>query len=262
MKFDPRKIEAPATKPRLEMGNEAEIHRSPATAGRRWIKRPSTPSLITFVIAVAVGFLIVGQFFSTNQVKEITAPDQQNNLALEVSILSDSNTTLRQEVDNLEQKQRNYQEALLYRLPGTDVLQASLNQDKKVSGLQELSGAGVALVIDGPILDVQLLDLLNTLRNIGVEGIAINGHRVTYKSTIRPQGLQITLDGQVLTPPYRFEAVGDAELLVSSLQREGGILEQIKQVFPDVSVGATKKADVVLPAYPDKISFRYARAVE
>lgn len=231
-------------------------------AGRRWIKRPSTPSLVTFVIAVAAGFLLVGQFFSTNQVKEITAPDQQNNLALEVSILSDSNTTLRQEVANLEQKQRDYQEALLYRLPGTDVLQASLNQYKKVSGLQELSGPGVSLVIAGPILDVQLLDLLNTLRNIGIEGIAINGNRVIYKSAIRPQGLQITLDNQALTPPYRFEAVGDAELLVSSLEREGGILEQIKQVFPDASVTVTKKADVVLPAYRDPLTFRYARSVE
>lgn len=228
----------------------------------RKLKRPSTPSLITFVIAVVAGFLLVGQFFSTNRVKEITAPDQQNNLALEVSILSDSNATLRQEVANLEQKQRDYQEALLYRLPGTDVLQASLDQYQKVSGLQELSGPGITLMITGPILDVQLLDLLNTLRNIGIEGIAINGSRIIYKSAIRPQGLQITLDNQVLTPPYRFEAVGDAELLVSSLEREGGILEQIKQVFPDVEVAVTKKADVGLPAYRERIDFRYARAVE
>lgn len=228
----------------------------------RKLKRPSTPSLITFVIAVVAGFLIVGQFFSTNQVKEITAPDQQHNLALEVSILSDSNTTLRQEVAKLEQQQRDYQEALLYRLPGTDVLQASLNQYKKVAGFQELSGSGVSLVIDGPILDVQLLDLLNTLRNIGIEGVAINGNRIIYKSAIRPQGLQITLDNQVLVPPYRFEAVGDAELLVSSLEREGGILEQIKQVFPDVEVAVTKKADVVLPADRGEITFRYAQAVE
>ncbi len=228
----------------------------------RKIKRPSTPSLITFAIAIVAGFLLVGQFFSTNQVKEITDPDQQKNLALEVSILADSNTTLRQEVENLEQKQRDYQEALQYRLPGTDVLQASLDQYRKISGLEQVTGPGISLFVDGPILDVQLLDLLNTLRNIGIEGVALNGNRIVYRSAIMPQGLQIALDGTVLAPPYRFEAVGEADLLATALQREGGILEQIKQVFPEANVEVTKKADVTLPAYRDKIFFRYAQAAE
>lgn len=226
------------------------------------IKRPSTPSLITFAIAVVVGFLLVGQFFSTDKVKEITDPEIQNNLALEVSILADSNMSLRQEVSNLEQKQRDYQEALQYRLPGTEVLQSSLDQYRRISGLESITGSGVVLVVDGPILDVQLLDLLNTLRNIGIEGISLNGNRVIYRSTIMPQGLQIVLDGVILTPPYRFEAIGNADLLSSALQREGGILEQIKQVFPDVQVSVNKKTGIFLPAYRTDINFRYAQAIE
>ncbi len=228
----------------------------------RQIKRPSTPSLITFVIAIVAGFLIVGQLFSTDKVKEITDPDQQKNLGLEVSILAESNMSLRQEVSKLEQKQRDYQEALQYRLPGTDVLESSLAQYQKISGLESVSGPGVSLVVEGPVLDVQLLDLLNTLRNIGIEGVALNDNRVVYRSTIMPRGLQIALDGLILTPPYRFDAIGNADLLATSLQREGGILEQIKQVFPDAQVTVTKKADLTLPAYRGDLVFRQARAVE
>jgi uncharacterized protein YlxW (UPF0749 family) len=226
------------------------------------LTRPSRPSLVTFAIAVVVGFLLSAQFFSTKKVAEITDPDQQKNLALEVSILAESNDTLRAEVESLEQKAWDYDEALKYRLPGTEVLRASLVQYQEVSGLQELNGTGVSVVLDGPVLDVQLLDLLNTLRNIGMKGVALNGNRIVYDSVILPAGLQIALDNVVLVPPYRFDVVGDADLLAESLQRTGGILEQISQMFPEIKVSVTKKDSLTLPAYRDTMEFHYARTTE
>jgi len=225
------------------------------------IKRPSRPAFISFVLAVIVGLLLTAQFFTTKEVAEISDPDRQKNEALEVSILADSNNNLRQEVSSLRTQQREYEEALQFRLGGTEVLESTLLRYQEASGLSEISGAGVTVMIDGPILDVHLLDLLNNLRNIGVRGISLNGQRVIYKSFIAPDGLQIKLDGNLITPPYRFDAVGDPVLLAGSLEREGGLLEQLTQTFPEVEVAITKKDSLTLPAYKGQIEFEYARVV-
>ncbi len=223
------------------------------------IKKPSGPNLISFFLAILVGLLLTAQFFSTKKVEEITGPEIQENQALEVSILAESNANLRQEVNSLRVQQQEYNEALQFRLGGTEVLETTLMRYQDASGINELSGSGVTVMIDGPVLDVHLLDLLNNLRNIGVQGVALNGQRLIYKSAITPDGLQIKLDGNVITPPYRFDAVGDPDLLVTSLEREGGLLEQLIQTFPEVEVAITKKDNLTLPAYQNEITFEYAQ---
>ncbi|MFC1721632.1 DUF881 domain-containing protein [Patescibacteria group bacterium] len=226
------------------------------------LKKPSQPALISFILAIIVGFLLTTQFYSTKQVEEVTDPDLQKNQALEVSILSASNTDLRQEVTSLRVKQQEYDNVLSSRLGGSEALASSLATYQEVSGLGELTGSGVTVMIDGPVLDVHLLDLLNNLRNIGVQGVALNGERIVFDSSILPDKLQIRLNGEIVNPPYRFDAVGNADLLESSLLREGGLLEQLGQTFPEVEIDITKKDSLTLPAYRGIIRFDYARSVD
>ena len=227
------------------------------------INKPSRPVLMAFFIAILVGFLLSAQFFSTNKVKELTAPDVQESLALEVSILAESNDKLREEIQELQAQQVEYDEVLEYRVSSSEVLEDSLATYRLVSGLEEVSGAGATVTINGPVLDVHLLDLVNTLRNIGVDGIALNNQRVIYKSTILPDGLQVKLDDELITPPYRFQAVStDPDLLVSSLEREGGLLDQLIKTFPEVDVEINKKDNLTLPAYRGDINFQYAKVAD
>lgn len=225
------------------------------------IKKYLRPPVVSFVLALVVGFLLATQFYTTEKVAEVTDPEAQVNQALEVSILSRNNDDLRAEVAALQAKQREYDEALQYRLGGTDVLETTLRKYQQTSGLEEVTGAGVVAEIDGPLLDVHLLDLLNTMRNIGVTAIAINNQRVIYNSAFTTDGREISLDGIKLTPPYRFEALGNSELLENSLLRTGGLLEQISQTFPEVTVAVTKKDNLTLPAYQGGIEFEYAKVV-
>lgn len=226
------------------------------------IKKPSQPALISFILAIIVGFLLTTQFYSTRKVEQVTDPDLQENQALEVSILSASNSNLRQEVSALREKQRDYEDVLESRLGGNEALANSLNTYQKVSGLEDLTGSGITLLIDGPVMDVHLLDLLNNLRNIGVEGVSLNGERIVFDSYILPEDSKISLNKEALNSPYRFEAVGNADLLESSLLREGGLLEQLEQTFPEVEIGITKKDSLTLPAYRGEMDFEYARTID
>ncbi len=225
-------------------------------------KRPSRPNLISALLAVLVGFLLVTQFFSTKKVEKVIDPNSQRNAALEVSILAKSNEGLREEVKNLESEQREYNEALAPGADSTEVLESSLNRYEEFSGLETLKGGGVVVTIKGPVLDVHLLDLLNNLRNIGIKGVSLNGQRIVFDSYIRSQDLQIRLDGIPMAPPYRFEAIGDADLLGSSLQREGGLLEQLTQTIPEVSIDVAAENEITLKPYQGELKFQYATVVE
>ncbi|MFC1618064.1 DUF881 domain-containing protein [Patescibacteria group bacterium] len=229
---------------------------------RPQIKKPSRPALISFILAIIVGFLLVTQFLSTKRVEEVIDPEEQKNSALEVSILAESNENLRDEVSTLEEEQQEYDMALLPGADSAEALESSLQRYQKYSGLEELRGSGVIVSIEGPVLDVHLLDLINNLRNIGVQGISLNGQRVIYDSFIRSQDLQIRLDGIPLVPPYRFEAIGDKDLLAGSLEREGGLLEQLKQTIPELQINVNKKDELTLAPYRGEINFEYAQVVE
>ncbi|EKD49468.1 MAG: hypothetical protein ACD_63C00135G0004 [uncultured bacterium] len=218
--------------------------------------------IVTFAIAILIGFLIVAQFFSTEKIKEKVSPEHEKSLSLEVSILSDSNRNLREEISKLRTEQKDYDLVFQNKESGTEVLGSSLENYKIVSGLYELSGEGIVMKIEGPVLDVHLLDLTNTIRNIGIKGMALNDRRLVYNSSIIPDGLQIRLDGELINPPYIFKAVGDPELLQEALTREGGMVEQITQIFPDIKIDVSKKDSIALPAYGKKFVFDYARETE
>ena len=65
---------------------------------------------------------------------------------------------------------------------------------------------------------MQLIDLINTLKNIGADAITINEQRINNYSSIA-QG--------VFNPPLVIKVIGDSELLYNSLNRSGGIIDQI-----------------------------------
>lgn len=214
--------------------------------------------IIIFVAALAVGFLLVAQFFSAEKTKEIASDEMRESLVLEVSILADSNKKLRGEVGKLEDQQRDYDDVLAYKENSEEVLTSTLSKYQKNSGLFEYEGEGIEVKLTGPVLDVNLLDMLNTFKNIGIVGSSLNGKRIVYKSSIRPEGLSILLDGAVISEPYVFLACGNRDLLYEGVKREGGIIEQIETTFPNIKIEVNKKERVKLPAYQGPLAFDIA----
>lgn len=122
-------------------------------------------------------------------------------------------------------------------------------------GTAQLSGPGVVVTIDDApdadaaslnrVLDRDLQDIVNALWQMGAEGIAVNGQRLTQTSAIRGAGEAILVNYQPMTRPYVVEAVGTRssgpgasglESLLDLLSRDYGLVSS-------VSIG-----DVALPA--------------
>lgn len=72
-----------------------------------------------------------------------------------------------------------------------------------------------------------IFKVLNELKIAGAEAIAINGQRLKTNSYISCNGPVITIDGVQYPAPFVVEAVGDQDVLISSLEISGGIFDQL-----------------------------------
>lgn len=107
---------------------------------------------------------------------------------------------------------------------------AQLEDAELLSGAVAVSGPGLVIELDdgdvgGPdgdaarVQDVDLQIVANGLWAAGAEAMAINGQRLTALSAIRSAGQAILVDLAPLLPPYRVEAIGDAQDMQTAFAR-------------------------------------------
>jgi len=178
-----------------------------------------------------------------------------------ISSLVENNARLREEMEALEKQLSEYQQATGRAVLGP--LVEELNKVKIINGLVEVSGPGVEVSIDGPIgvLDVQ--DLINELRNVGVEALTINGERLTLYSVVTStEDGAITVNATQLSRPYILQAIGQPETMETALLRRGGLIATLERNYEGLAVSVVKREKMVLPVYKGAIEFVYASPVE
>ena len=70
-----------------------------------------------------------------------------------------------------------------------------------------------------------IFKVINELRISGAQGLSINGQRITANSFIKCTGPVITIDGKTFPAPFVIEAIGDSDVLASSLYLKGGVID-------------------------------------
>ena len=120
---------------------------------------------------------------------------------------------------------------------------------------EELGRMRIVSVID-------LQDLLNEIRNIGAEAVALGGQRVTISTGLTADEQGILVGGQRIEPPYVFQAIGDPTTMVTALNRRGGVLEMLRVAYPGLTLQVSSEQLLVLPAVRDAGHFVLAQPVE
>lgn len=186
--------------------------------------------LILFIAAMLLGTIIVQQIYLHRKISEISKPDQTQALGLEVSQLYKNNVKLQEEVDQLTQEKQKTSQSLADREAATVNLQETLEKYQIIASIKPVVGQGVKIQVADKLETVQLVDLVNALRNIGVEAISINNRRIGPKTGVDSS----------FQAPYEILVIGDSEVLSNSLTRPGGIIAQIGEKME------VKKIDSVL----------------
>ena len=138
-------------------------------------------------------------------------------------------------------------------------------------GLSEVKGEGVIVtlkdntnavsnsVVDMNSLvihDMDVLNVINELKNAGAEAISINDQRLVSTTAISCDGNVIRINGQKIGAPFEIRAIGLSEQL-AALERPGGYLSVLKEY--GIKAELEKTNSVIIPKYNGSINFKYAQ---
>lgn len=191
--------------------------------------------------SVGVVGLIAGVMFAMNATLFATPPDDRRpeNLAelvhLERERLNETNTEveeLRSQVSDLIEVQRTVSgpsEAMQMANGRVPVVGPGVVVKLWDAPMRESLPEGVRP--DDLIIHQQDLEaVINGLWAGGAEAMAVQGHRVTARSSIRCVGNVLLIDGSVYSPPYEISAIGEPRALMSSLMSSPEILTYLEYV--------------------------------
>ena len=172
--------------------------------------------------------------------------------------LEKAEQTLEQERENSTQNDDNLKET-----------EESITEGNKMIGLTEVNGPGVTVTLtdskkdissslnpsDIVVHDLDVLSVINELKNAGAEAISINDQRLTPNSGIICGGNIIDINGEKVGAPFIIKAIGLPEQL-AALNRPGGYLATLKEY--NIGVEFKKSNNITIPKYTGTITYKYA----
>ncbi len=213
-----------------------------------------------FISSFLLGMIILVQIKAQKKSSNISL-DTTSSQALEISILSKVNNDLQKEIKKLQTQHEDYLQSLQNEEKIQKITQEDFKKNKIISGSFQTQGPGIEVEIIGKIEVPQLVDLINALRNIGVEGIAVNQKRINLYSSFYIKNGMITLDDNFINSPYIISAIGNSDMVAEAVSRRGGIIEQIKILNPQLKINVTPHEDISLPAKKEP-EFKFSQVME
>jgi uncharacterized protein YlxW (UPF0749 family) len=181
--------------------------------------------LIFSLIAISLGFLIVVQLRSQAAVARTLAAQDDTSVALLINDLNRANNDLMQQSALLAEQQTQLHQALTSGGADSQALSKELTTLREVNGGVAVHGPGLEIRIQGPVMDFELQDAFNNLRNAGAEAISLNGYRIVGSTPVVSRGDILMVAGHAVGTPLDMLVIGDpeqlgpaADLSASSLQ--------------------------------------------
>ena len=206
------------------------------------MRRGSGRLAMTAVLLI-LGFLVVAQLRSQAADQGLAALSVQELTEL-VANVTTRNNQLRTEIRTLEQQREAVAAAVARGDTSAVQIRSDLNRILGWSGARGVSGAGVRVVVEGPLPGDAVEQLLNELRNAGAEAMSIGAIRIVPGVVASGPASSLMVAGIPVFDPLEILAIGQPESLAGSLARAGGPIAQLSARFPDVSI-TVNDADVV-----------------
>lgn len=149
-------------------------------------------------------------------------------------------------------------------------LEKEIKQANTLLGYTDATGSGVTIIVEDGIStpntlnpsdllvhDLDILNLVNELKNAGAEAIEVNGKRVVSTTSIMCDGNVITINGEKIGAPFVINAIGLPEQM-ATLNRPGGYIMEYLDRY--VRTDFKKVETITIPKYTGIINFEYAKS--
>lgn len=155
-------------------------------------------------------------------------------------------------------------------------LEEEIKQDGILLGTTEVKGPGVVITISDAnmsqstlssildpynllVHDLDLLEIINELRNAGAEAISINGQRVVNTTEVSCDGNVIMINDEKIASPFVINAIGLPERF-NTLKRPHGYLYAMEQAGIQVDFN-NKIEEITIPKFTGVTKFKYAKSI-
>jgi len=229
--------------------------RPKTTASRAHTRsRSASGAIAVWVIALLIALVATIQLRSQAEVERSLQSADPSTLAFSIDQLHRSNDALEAQIASLKQQQATLQAG------GGDAVDQQLaneaNQLRMLEGLVPVRGSGIVFTLDASGLSaLDLQDALNNLAAGGGEAMAVNEHRIVVGVDVEQSESGVTVDGTLVSPPWRFEVIGDSNRLVETADLMTQQLRSDRRVHEAVYV---VEQDLVVRAIVTERPFVYA----
>lgn len=222
------------------------------------------------VVFLVLGFILAFSYRTLGADKEIN-PSRNSAFAKEEEhreeLISqqERNKELTDEIAAKQEEIREFERSFSTREEDHAILVNEAKDLRLLLGVIPAIGQGVRVTLkdadydpieqnpnDYIVHESHILRVVNELRISGAQGIAINGQRITSNSYIKCTGPVITIDGRTFPAPFVVEAIGDADVLTSSLYLKGGVIDGL--IRDNIVVTTEQSKGIRLSALRDENS--------
>lgn len=236
---------------------------TPAPASRR---ARFTSSALVVVLCAGLGMAIVTQVRGTSSGDSLDTA-RPAELVVLLDTLQQREAALRVEINRLQDSLNAQQSS------GQGSAAALADARKRAESLAVLvgtvaaTGPGLTLTLRDPAAAVGpavVLDALQELRAAGAEAIQVAGAnsrqvRIGIDSAVTGSGGAVTIDGELLSPPYAVVAIGDPPTLAAALNIPGGVIDTVARAGGTLTVEQATQVRVTALRVPR--TAQYARPV-
>lgn len=239
--------------------------------GDNSIYKKATIVVIIFVLSLS----LTGLISSYNKRQIANETPVANELRDTVFREKEKNDRYSEKLKEKEQTLTRLREDVTKNNKLSDEQRKKIDNNNTILGLTKVTGKGVQIVLkDGEenkkagstleasqtiVHDVDILEIINVLRNAGAEAISINGHRIIATSPISCIGTVIKINDEKVGAPYVISAIGNPEALESALNIPGGIISILEKF--GIKITKEKKEEIKIPEYTGVYKYQYLKAV-
>lgn len=231
-------------------------------------------SLVLGLMCVALTYGICVQIKTVNNSNsKISQNYEENQLRAEVLKYKEKYDNKFKELENAEKNLEKEREKATSNNEELEQVEENIKKGNKVLGLTEVTGPGVTITLndsqnlnnvlnisDALVHDVDVLAVINELKNAGAEAISINDQRLVPTTGITCGGNIIDINDEKVGAPFTIKAIGLPEQL-AALERPGGYLNLLKEKYSIVAELKREKS-ITIPKYTGVINFKFAQNVK
>ena len=206
-------------------------------------------------VFLLIGFLITLSIEHANRSGELVSlndseVEQDLYYRDQLSNVQEKNKQLRSELQEIQEEVKKLEQAIANDTDELKELVERKNLLQMFTGELTIQGKGIQLTLADTTYQVKEEEhanqyvvhdrhihlLVNELFSAGAKAIAINGQRIYQNSHITCIGPVISVDGNVYPAPFVITAIGNQQVLDTSIQMKNGVIEFLVQDNIDVTI--------------------------